>query len=70
MQEAREQAEQQLTQTKNFYEMEKSQLEARIAEERERAARKVQNMQEDIDAKILEACREKDLELEYLQDQL
>lgn len=50
--------------------MEKSQLEARIAEERERAARKVQNMQEDIDAKILEACREKDLELEYLQDQL
>jgi len=50
--------------------MEKTQLEARIGEERERAARKLQNLQEDIDSKIVEACREKELEVEYLQDQL
>ena len=50
--------------------MEKSQLEGRISEERERATRKLQNLQEDLDSKIQEACREKDIELEYLQEQL
>ena len=50
--------------------MEKSQLEGRISEEKERATRKLQNLQEDLDSKIQEACREKDIELEYLQEQL
>lgn len=69
-QEANEQAQSQLGQMKNFYEMEKTQLEARINEEKERATRRIQTIQEEVDAKIAEATREKDIELEYLQDQL
>ena len=37
---------------KNFYEMEKAQLEARITEEKERAGRRIQTVQEEVDTKI------------------
>ena len=55
---------------KNVQEMEKTQLEARIVEEKERAGRRVQALTEELETKIGEATREKDLEIEYLQDQL
>ena len=53
---------------RNFYEMEKTQLEVRVNEEKERAGRRVQTIQDEMNVKIQEATREKDIELEYLQD--
>ena len=55
---------------KNVQEMEKTQLEARIVEEKDRAGRRIQALTDELDTKIAEATREKDIELEYLQDQL
>lgn len=55
---------------KNVYEMEKTQLETRLTEEKERAARRIQTLQDENESKIAEATREKDMELEYLQDQM
>ena len=51
---------------KNVYEMEKSQLEVRLTEEKDRATRKLQTLQDETESKIAEATREKDMELEYL----
>lgn len=42
--EVQEQAEQQLAQMKNFYDMEKQQLEGRITEEKERASRRISSV--------------------------
>ena len=67
---ALEQSTQQISQMKNVYEMEKTQLETRLTEEKERAARRIQTVQDENESKIAEATREKDMELEYLQDQL
>ena len=53
---------------KNVQEMEKTQLEARILEEKDRAGRRIQALTDELDTKITEATREKDIELEYLQD--
>lgn len=55
---------------KNVYDMEKTQLEARIVEEKERAGRKIQSLTDELESKIAEATRDKDMELEYLQEQL
>ncbi len=50
--------------------MEKQQLESRINEEKERANRRIQTIQDELSVKINEATLEKDHEIEYLQDQL
>lgn len=50
--------------------MEKTQLEMRLTEEKERATRRIQTLQDENDFKIAKATREKDMELEYLQDQM
>ena len=55
---------------KNFYDMEKTQLETRITEEKERASRKIQTIQDEQNLKVAEATREKEIEIDYLQDQL
>ena len=47
--------------------MEKTQLEMRLTEEKERATRRIQTLQDENDFKIAKATREKDMELEYLQ---
>ena len=55
---------------KNFYDMEKTQLETRITEEKERASHKIQTIQDEQNLKVAEATREKEIEIDYLQDQL
>ena len=59
-----------MSQMKNFYEMEKSQMESRINEEKDRATRRIQTMQDGVESRIAESTREKDCEIEFLQDQL
>ena len=51
---------------KNFCDMEKEKMELRISEEKERAARKAQSLTEELEQRVIEETREKELEVEVL----
>ena len=62
--------EEQLAQMKNFYEMETEKREQRINEEKDRSNRRIVSQQEELESRIREETREKDLEIEVLQGNL
>jgi len=47
-----EKSEESLQQLRNFYEMEKERLELRLTEERDRASKKISQMQEEFESRI------------------
>ena len=55
---------------KNFYEMETEKREQRINEEKDRSNRRIVSQQEELESRIREETREKDLEIEVLQGNL
>jgi hypothetical protein len=62
--------EEQLTQMKEFYDLEKEKLEKRISEEKERSNRRMGSVQDEFKAKLQDEVREKDHSIECLQNQL
>lgn len=56
----------QITQLKSFYDIEKDKVELRIVEEKERSQRRLANFQEEQEARFREEVRDKDSEIEYL----
>lgn len=56
----------QITQLKQFYELEKDKIELRINEEKERSQRKLASLQEEQEARFREEFRDKDSEIDYL----
>ena len=51
---------------KTFFEQEKTKVEQRLGEERERASRRVTSLQEEMEASLREETRDKELEIEVL----
>ena len=62
--------EEQLAQMKSFYEMETEKREQRIKEEKDRNSRNYASQQEELEARIREETRDKDIEIEVLQGNL
>jgi ElaB/YqjD/DUF883 family membrane-anchored ribosome-binding protein len=60
--------EEQLTQMKEFYDLEKEKLEKRISEEKERSNRRMGSVQDEFKAKLQDEVREKDHSIECLQN--
>ena len=65
-----ERSEEALAQLKNFYEIEKENLEQRIAEERDRSTRRINHFQEELETRIREEVSEKEEEIEILGNEL
>ena len=55
---------------KNFYDLEKEKLEKRILEEKERSNRRMGTAQDEFKSKLQEEIREKDHQIDILQNQL
>ena len=68
--ELQEKSEQALAQLKNFYEIEKENLEQRVGEERDRSTRRINQFQEELETRIREEVAEKEEEIEVLQNEL
>ena len=59
-----------LTQLRNFYEIEKEKLEARLQEEREKGSRRMHHYQDELESRMREEMSEKEEEIACLHNEM